>query len=190
MATFLDIGLLEYFSVIFPALLVFVIVFALFEKYKLLGESKTIHAIVAIAVAFMVMLLKDVLDIINFISPWFVLVFIFVVLLLMVYKIMGVTDEKLTEFIQTDNATKWFIFAIGMIIIVAGISHVYGQRLLPVTTGESGEVVNATIEEGAGTTSSFQSNVATIFFNTKVLGLILIMLVAVFSISLLTRERI
>ena len=186
MTTFLEIGLLNYFSIIFPALLVFVIVFAVFEKFKLIGESKTVHAIVAIALAFIVMLSQNIISIINFISPWFVLVFIFVILLLMVYKIMGATDEALTDFIQTDAAVKWFLFAIGMIIIIAGIAHVYGERLLPVTA--EGEVTDVTGAEITTERGEFKENVAAIFFHPKVIGLLFIMLVAVFSISLLTRE--
>ena len=188
MATFLELGLLNYFSIIFPALLVFVIVFAMFEKFKLIGESKTVHAIIAIALAFIVILSKNVVSIINFISPWFVLVFIFVLLLLMVYKMMGATDEALTDFIQTDAAIKWFIFAIGIVIIVAGISHVYGQRLLPVTT--EGTVSNVTTAELSTVTGEFGGNIAAAFFHPKVIGLIFILLVAVFTISMLTRERI
>ena len=188
MATFLELGLLNYFAVIFPALLVFVIVFAIFEKFKLIGESKTVHAIIAIALAFIVMLSPAILTIINFISPWFVLLFIFVILLLMVYKIMGASDEAITDFIQTDNAVKWFIFAIGIIIIIAGISHVYGQQLLPVTT-EDGEPIE-TAAEVSTEIGEFKGNVAAIFFHPKVIGLIFIMLVAVFTISLLTRDNV
>ena len=42
MATVLDIGLLEYFSIIFPAILIFLLVFALLQKIKILGDNKTI----------------------------------------------------------------------------------------------------------------------------------------------------
>ena len=77
MATFLDTGLLSYFSVIFPALLVFVIVYALLEKTKLLGENKAIHAIAAIAIALMLMLSRNIMNVINYMAPWFVLLFVF-----------------------------------------------------------------------------------------------------------------
>lgn len=189
MATFLEVGLLNYFSVIFPALLIFVVVFAIFEKFKLIGESKTIHAVVAIALAFMVMLSQNIVTIINFIAPWFVLVFIFVILLLMVYKIMGASDEVLTNFIQTDNAVKWFIFAIGIIIIIAGISHVYGQRLVPVTT-EGGEVIDPQTGEITTASGEFKENIAATFFHPKIIGTLFVLLVAVFAISLLTREAV
>ena len=80
MANGLDLGVLNYFSVIFPALLIFVIVYALLEKTKMLGENRSLHAIAAISAAFLVMLSKDILEIINFGAPWFILVIVFLVL--------------------------------------------------------------------------------------------------------------
>lgn len=186
MATFLEIGLLNYFSIIFPALLVFVIVYAVFEKFKLLGENKSIHAIIAISLAFIVILYPDIVSIINFISPWFVFMFIAVILIIMVYKIMGATDASLENFIRTDRGVQWFIFALSAIIIIAGISHVYGQRLLPATL-EEGDNVTVEGEVTSGATGEFKENVAAIFFHPKVLGVLFIFLVAVFAIGLLTR---
>ena len=187
MATFLELGLLNYFAVIFPALLIFVVVFAIFEKYKLIGENKAIHAVIAISIAFIVMISQNIIGIINFIAPWFVLIFIFTILLLMVYKIVGASDEAITNFIHTDSAVKWFIFAIGIIIIVAGIAHVYGQQLVPVTGGNVTETANSAGE--LTETGKFSENVAATFFHPKVIGLIFVMLVAVFSISLLTQNQ-
>ena len=72
MVTFLETGLINYFAIIFPALLVFAVVFALLEKTKIVGENKGINAIIAIVLAFMVMLSANVAEIINYMAPWFV----------------------------------------------------------------------------------------------------------------------
>ena len=78
----LDIGIMNYFSIIFPVLIVFVIVFAILEKTKILGENKIFNAVLAIGFAFLVMLSKEIIAIISFGAPWFVLLFVFLVLLL------------------------------------------------------------------------------------------------------------
>ncbi|MBD3249356.1 hypothetical protein GF336_04895 [Candidatus Woesearchaeota archaeon] len=189
----LETGLLNYFSSVFPALLVFVLVFAILEKTKFLGqENKSINALVAIFLAFIAMMSQDIITIINFIAPWFVLVFIFALLLVFIYRFMGASEGDLTDFIKTDKPVQWFIFAIGMIIVIAGISHVYGQRLLPVTTGddvteETPSVITSAEGENVTTsTTSYSRNVASVFFHPKVIGLIFVFLVAVFAISLLT----
>lgn len=188
MVTFLEIGLIRYFSVIFPALLVFVVVYALLQRTKILGENKTVHATAAIVLAFILMLSEDITTIINFIAPWFVLLFIFVVLLLVVYKLMGATDEDLTGFIRTDKLTQWTIFIIGIVIVISAMAHVYGERLLPITQEEVPEGVNVTAVEAAP--PAFGVSVAKVFFHPKVIGLIFIFLVAVFTIGLLTRETV
>ena len=188
MATFLEIGLLRYFSIIFPALLVFALVYILLEKTQMVGENKTINAIIGIVLAFLVMLSEDVIALINFMAPWFVLFFLFIVLLLVVYKIFGASDENLKNFITTDRPVQWAIFAIGIVIVVAGFSQVYGQRLLSETVENVSEENLTSVQAVSTATSSFRSNVTRIFFNPKVIGLLFVFLVAVFAISLLTRE--
>lgn len=186
----LDLGLLEYFSIIFPAILIWVVVYMILEKTKLLGESRSLHAIIALVMAFLVIVSKNVAGIINFISPWFVLLFIFVLLLLMVYRFMGVSEQEITKFVSTDAPVIWLVFAIGIVIIIAGISHIYGQGLLT-GTGAEGTVTETIIGEGevGGTgTQSFARNISNTFFHPKIVGLIFVMLVAVFTIALLTRE--
>lgn len=184
---FLDLGLIEYFSIIFPALLVFAIVYALLEKFKIIGDSKSIHAIIAIVLAFITILLRDVTKIINFIAPWFVLLFIFVLLILIVYKIMGASDADLSSFIKTHTLTQWIIVLIGIVIIVAGIASVYGQRLKPITDDE-GNVIDVSSDTSTES-DEFEESVGKTLFHPKVVGLIFIFLVAAFSIGLLTQKE-
>lgn len=185
MATFLDLGILNYFNSIFPALLIFAVMFALLNKIKILGDKKGINAFVAIIVAFMVLISEDVTRSINLMAPWFILVFIFAILLLTVYMILGAKEEDFSSFIKTDKAIQWFIFAIGLIIVIGSLSQVYGQRFVKGTPE-----YNETYEDGQISTStgSFTTNVSNVFFNTKILGVLFIFLVAVFAIALLSRE--
>jgi len=186
MAGALDIGLLEYFSIIFPALLVFVVVYALLSKLKILGESKSIQAIAAIAIAFIVILSRDVTKIINVIAPWFVILFVFIILLLVIYKMLGASDENLSTFITTHTMTQWMIFIIGIIIVIAGIASVYGERLTPITTGEGNGTTASSSTSTTG--STFGESVGKTLFHPKIIGTIFIFLVAAFAIGLLSME--
>lgn len=188
MVEFLEIGLLEYFSIIFPAILIFVLVFALLQKIKILGDNKTINALVAVALAFIVLLSRNILSIVNFAAPWFVIFFVFMVLLLTVFKLMGASDENIASVIRGDKVVQWTIIAISLIIVVSAFANVYGQRLLPYTLEE-----NVTVEEGeivSTATASYAQNLMAVFFHPKVLGLIFILLVAVFTIALITKEAV
>jgi hypothetical protein len=165
-----------------------VVIYAILEKTKMLGENRSLHAIIAIAAAFLVILSKDILSIINFGAPWFVMVFVFLTLLLLIYRFFGASEADLTKVIK-DKTVVWTILAIGLIIVIASISHVYGQKLLEKSSGEPG----VTVEGQANVTTegrSFQSEMYSTIFNPKILGLLLVFLIAVFSISLLTRESI
>ena len=184
MATFLQIGLLNYFAIIFPALLIFFLVFAVLQKTKILGDGKTaVNAIIAIALAFILILSKDLVKIINFMTPWFVIVFIFLILLLVIFKIMGASDSTIADLLANNKGIQWVLVLIGVVILIASIAHVYGEKLLPVT--EDGELG---LEEGEQP-SKFSSNVFKVLFNPLMLGMMFILVLAIAAIGLLTRER-
>ncbi|MBS3139095.1 hypothetical protein J4207_05305 [Candidatus Woesearchaeota archaeon] len=170
MATFLDtLGILNFFAPLFTAILVFTIVFALLSKTKLLGANKVIDSLVAIVLGLLVLLVPDVVELVNFMAPWFVLMFIFLVMLLMLYQLFGMREESIVHFMLNDKAVNWALFAVGIIILAASIFTVYGQRALE--TGTAGD--------------EFQSNLFSIIFNVKVLGLLLVFGIAVFTIAFL-----
>ncbi len=190
MATFLETGLLNYFSIIFPALLVFVLVFALLQKIKILGESKSINALVAIALGFIVLLSENVLSLINFAAPWFVIFFIFMVLLLVVFKLMGATDDNIAGVIRNDKVVQWAIIVISLIIVASALGNVYGQKLLPYTSEDNVTEAVEDVDITSSSTTSYGTNVAAVFFHPKVLGLIFLLLVAAFTIALITKEAV
>jgi len=183
MATFLDVGLFNYFSAIFPALLAAAIVFALLQKTKVIGESLNVNGLISVIVFFLILLSPDLADIINTMTPWFVLVFIFAVLLILVYMFLGVGADDLRSYIMSDRPVQWFVFAIGAVIIISSVAHVYGQRALTITTPEAAN-------ETAAEDTPFAQNLGDVFFNSKVLGLMVIFLIAVFTLALLTRQSI
>ena len=135
------------------------------------------------------MISKNIISIINVGAPWFVLVFVFLTLLLLIYRFMGASEANLTNVITKDKAVIWALLAIGLIIVIASISNIYGQKLLVKeqveVIGEDGQVMikNVTVQENV----NYKSELHGTFFNTKIIGLMFIFLVAVFSISLLTR---
>ena len=49
------------------------------------------------------------------------------------YKTFGATDANLANFITTHTLTQWAIIIVAVVIVISGISHVYGQRLVPIT---------------------------------------------------------
>lgn len=176
MVTFLDLGLFQYFNLIFPILLIFAVIFALLHKTKLLGENSTINAVVAIAVALMSLLSQTVIDLVNYIAPWFVFVFIFVILLLLIYQTLGATEADVLDALKKEKTIQWAVFGVAIVILIAGFAHVLGGEVLAIT--QPGEIEAA--EE------PFEQKIGAILFNPQVLGLIFIFLIAVFAIAFLS----
>lgn len=188
MANVLDIGLIQYFDIVFPFLLVFALVYAILQKTGVIGKSVPINAVVAFCAAVLAILSDAAVQIITFIAPWFVVVFIFFILLLLVFQIMGAKDGDF-ELAIKDKAVQWVIIGIALIIIFAGFATVFGQNFLDMR--DSDEIDSETDgtdsgSSGSTATDNFDSNVTEIFFHPKVLGMIVLFGIAIFAVALLT----
>src|SRR3989344_8673469 len=169
MATFLDVGLIQAFDLIFPFLLTFAIVFAILQKTEVLGKSLGINATVAIAAAFMVLLSSTLIEVINFMVPWFVVAIIFFVLLILIFSMFGAKEASFEAAIK-DQKLQWALIGVCILIAIAAFGNVLGQQVLPFTQqGEGERVINAT---GGVATGSFETNIYSTLFHPKVLGLI------------------
>ncbi len=184
MATVLDVGLLRSFGIIFPALFVFALVYSLLHKTKALGESIVLNAIIAVVAAFMVILSDNLVKMINFMIPWFVVAIIFFVLVLLIFQAIGVKDTAISEAVK-DKSLMWVIIGVCIVIIVAAFGNVFGQSLVEAGVQSRGEV-NVTVGADGAATSNFQQNIYATLFHPKVLGLIILFGVAIFAIALLT----
>ena len=186
MATFLDITLLEKFSIIFPFLLAFVVVYGVLSTTKILGQNKSIHAFFAFIVAVFTFFSPTVRIIINRIAPWFILLFIAVIFAIMVFKAYGATDEDILGQLRHPrygNQIAWLLGAIILAIVIGSVTSVTmrsgDKGVRPIST-------NITTAEGA-TTSTDVTKEKNVFWDTllhpKVLGLAAILLIANFTIA-------
>jgi len=207
MATVLDIGILENFSIVFAMVLVIAIVYGLLQFTKAFGGSKGLHILIAFIIGLLLVLTPDVTKIISTMIPWFTLLFIFIVFLLMAYKIFGATDADISGVLRTDRTLVWVVIIIAIVIIIGSFSTVYGQRFLrqtvpgapaPATpsSGVPSYGAPAAPAQAAGmgvvaqptATTSFSGNLAATFFHPKILGLIFLFLVAVFTVAIIAME--
>ena len=185
MATILDLSLLKEFDIIFPMLLVFSLVFAVLQNKKYLSDNASINAMIAIVAAFTVALSGTAVSVLNFSFPWFAVAIIFFVLVLLVFQVFGATEGDIRDYLKGSQAIGWVIIAVSLIIILAGLGNVFGQTLTDLSFDE-GASTNSTIDGGGVGTPSHQQNIIGIFFNAKVLGLVTLFAIAIFTILLLT----
>ncbi len=171
MATLLDVGLLGFFSQIFTFLLVFVFVYAVLQKTKILGGEKNIDALVGVALAFITLLVPGVSKLLTLSAPWFILMFFLIFLIALMSMFMGANTESL-KFALTNEGLIWWIIIIGVLIVLGAASQVYGKDVLSVTAS------NATTTSGQVIT-----NAGATIFHPKVLGVALILIIASLAVG-------
>lgn len=169
MATFLDVSGLQAFSQIFVFVLVILAVYAVFAYNNAFGGAKWIAWLIAFVVAIFVILSDLLTGLIQHIAPWFAVLFIFVIFITMASKIFGATTSDVAEY-------KWILFAVVIIIFIVG-SLLYIRKEITVP-GDLDEEGNEIKEASYVTTSNF-------IFHPKIMGIIFVLLVAVFTIALL-----
>lgn len=180
----LELGFLQYFSPVFVFLLVFVIVYAILQFTKFAGTNKILHAIIAFLVSIVFLFSTSATTVITFIAPWFTIMFIFIIFMLVAYKLFGATDEQIKNVISKSSTVQYFILAVGIIIALLGLGSAFGQELLGFTQDIS------SAQEVAGTgevsTASYQQNLVATIFNPRILGMILLLVIAAFTIRAMT----
>jgi len=193
MATFMDIGILADFSIVFVFLLIFAVVFAFLERMNVFGkEKKGMHGLIALAISFLIIISKQAVNMIHFLTPWFVVLFLFLFLILFSLKMFGMSDDDGLSLLK-DQRFYPYLIVIFILILVGALANTFGQDLLETGTGEELDengnpiIIDADSEDGSTKTTSFGTNVLNTVVHPKVLGMIAIMLVGLFMLIFLTK---
>ncbi len=182
MATFLDIGLLEHFSIIFYLVFIFVLMYAILSVTKILGEDKNLNAMLAGSLALILALSGTTRDLISFVTPTFFVFIFFVFFTVLIYKFMGASDKDVTEIFSTKAGTRGFILAIVGIIILSSLGKIFFTGSTTVLSDNTTMTAN---QSAVGTVG--QSALTSTLTHPKVLGLILILIIAAYAMSFLSR---
>ena len=184
MATF-DLGLFEHFAIIFPFLLVWVISYVVLS-FSPRMDNKNLNAIISFSLAFIFVLSKDAVAILNFTSPWFVFFFIFIMFVILAFKILGASDSDILNTLKGKKGQPiitWIII-FSVLIVLLGFSSVIGQDLLNEQYNGNGEVV----ESGDGGVASVdhEETLVETIFHPKVLAMVVILAIASLTIKQLS----
>jgi 4-amino-4-deoxy-L-arabinose transferase-like glycosyltransferase len=188
MATFVDISILQNFSSIFTFILVFVIIYSMLEVTKALGpDKKSMNAIIAMIVGFLVSLSSGVVSVIQSFTPWFTLLVIIIFFILFAVRMFGVSSETITAEITKKSAIVTWILILTAVILLFSLGSGFGQKTL-----EQGQANGTTVSVATNATTvptdtgSFSQNLYNTLYHPKVLGLLLIMLTVVIAMLFLT----
>ncbi len=202
MATFIDVGLLENFGVVFVILLVFLILFGILEYTKAFGEGRRgLHAIISLVVALLFLVSNIATAMVKMMVPWFMVIVIFIFFVLLSVRMFGRTESDIRKLIGDPNVYPWLIIFV-LLVLLLSLGNAFGQGLLE--RGEGAET--PTDISGGGTTSgtglqpaspgttsttttSFTTNLLNTIRHPKVLGMLFVFLVGMFALLFLTKPN-
>ena len=185
MATPLDAGLLSQFGVIFPMILVFVIVYGFLSKtefFKSAGANAAIAMVLAILTIFSDIAVKAI----NRMAPWMVLFIILAMFLIFIFMIFGIEKDSIKSVVESEayGAVKMIIIFVVVGVFVGSLFSVISEEkgFQKLTKGSA----NGTIAPAEVIASTAANDEQTEFYKTlfhpKVLGMIVILLIMVFTI--------
>jgi len=179
-ATLLDITALQQFQGIFPFLLVLVLIYAILARTDMFKEKQGIAALLAFICAIMTLFSRVAIKTINLMAPWFVLFVIFGVLLVLAYMAFGIDQETIFKTITGDEFGGVFGFWVLAIMLIIGLGSLFSviNEEAPLTGLQGDNVTAAQMSQEGGFWQTL--------FHPKILGMILILLIAFFTISRLT----
>jgi hypothetical protein len=184
MATVLDIGLLNYFYIIFPFLLIYAAVVGLLGWLKFFGDNKVIHNIIAFSLAVIFILSDALVKVVNTSVPWLILMFMLLMFLLIAYKFLGAKDEDIAKILTRDKTVVVWILIIFVIIIMGSAAKVFFAEGAAASAEGEGEIAVSEGDVGKTGSSAFWSTL----FNPQVLALVVLLLIATFAIMLLSGQ--
>ncbi len=167
MATFLDVTGLQYFSNLFAFLFVWLIVYALLAYSRALGNNHLIHILIGLIMGLFALFSPTVTGAIIVIAPWFALIFVFAMFISIAGNMFGATD------IGGAPAFRGIVLSLVLVILVVGVL-IYAREQI-------------SVPEEIDEKSDF-SKITNVLFHPKFIGMVFILIVAVFTVGLLASK--
>ena len=178
MASPFDLSLVGYFSNVFVILFVFAASYAILMFKSPFGSNKGINALLAATMAIIFIFSQDAIEVVKSTVPWFIVMMVALMFVLLVSSSIG---SSIPSSVMTSIGT--WVLVLSIIILVINISQRLGQRVGPYLENETMNPdtvpAGSTGDVGSG---SFSQNFGATLFHPKVLALMLIIIIAVFSV--------
>lgn len=177
MATPLDLGALAAFDKVFTFILVGVLVYAFLSKTEYFKDERRVFAaIISLVVGILTLTSGLAIQTVNLMAPWFVLLIIFAMFMMLAFMMFGFSLDDIKKFIESGNfgVGNWIMWIV-VIIGIGSLVYVWDQQA---GFGELTEG-NVTVEKVESQEYGFWQTL----FHPKILGMALVMLVAFFTIK-------
>lgn len=111
-----------FMELLLPFLLVFVLIFAILQKSKILGDGKAqIDALVSLAIALIVIAIPGPRDIVVNLMPWLAVAVAVVLVFLIIYGFVAGDLTKTPTWMKVVFGILAGVFTIGVVLYVSGL---------------------------------------------------------------------
>ena len=179
MATLLDTSLLNFLLPMASFLFVMFIVYAVMDKFKLVGGNKGLHWAVAFCIAFIFLFSSDAVKFINLLTPWFILLIVFGLFIVGFFMFLGVGEKDITTAVK-DPKVYWGVIGLSLLVFFIALGNVFGDALGG-KKADSTEGGAGTIQGGEPVSEGIRSVV-----HPRVLGALFLLIIAAFAIRLIS----
>ena len=171
MAT-LDFTWLAYFSSVFGFVFIWVLLFAVFTKTKLLGENAWINSIIALIFGLIFITFTPGSIYLSTIVPWFSLLIVSIFFLLV---IVGFSQKEMDKFMKP--WMTWVFIGLLLVILIFSAVKVFNPVLAPYLPGAS---------DSGGDASLLK--VTSFVYSSEFLGAAVILIIAVIVWRVLVKK--
>ncbi len=168
------VGLFVFMLPFFVFLIVFVGIYALLLKTKILGDNQVmLNFIAALCIAAIGAFTGSLVGVVSSITPWIVLIFFVLLCIFAIFKFFGApdSDEKIWDTI----GGRMVVYIIILIVVLIALTQVFEPQLTPYVDGDGNLV------EGAGV----KSEVLKTMTHPRLLSALFILITTGFTIKLL-----
>lgn len=125
-----DVSAVTYFAPLFAFFVVLIIVFAVLDKSKILGETKWVSLLVSFIIASLFVSAAGVSRYITVITPWFAALLVSLFFLLVLIGIMGGKTE-------IGGGLRTFLIIVALVIFILSGIVVFSDTLAPYLPGST-----------------------------------------------------
>ena len=168
----LDYSWIGYFMPIFVFLFVFVVMYAILVKSKILGDGAFINSFVSFIFAIIFVSFSPSIDYVSTITPW---VAILIICLFFVLLVVGFSQKDMDGFMKPGLA--WVFIVLLVIIFLASAIVVFNPVLKPYLPGQP--------DTGG---DNFLLSVKHFVYSEKVFGALLLVIIAAVTSWILTKK--
>jgi len=181
MATFLDVGIIEYFVPFLVFVFVLIVLWALLRKVNFFPGNEFANLLIAFTLASLFIVIPELSQIVSLATPWFVVLLIFLFMLIMIFIFMGVDPKFIATVFGGEKpnlVVVWTIIVICFGIFGYAFTQVYGQQIHDITAGAE-----------TTTGGELTQNIGQILFTPKVLGMFFILIMASLIVRFVSAQQ-